>query len=128
MLGGLLLLLAVVAVGETEILVDVAYATFRNLTYDGLWLFTWPVGIVLTVIAVVVHRIPDGRLWTTPIVGFTLLFWLLPLIRGGARRVGAGDSGNRILAHILAVIVTFLVLAAIDVWPASDENGETVPR
>ena len=128
MLGGLLLLLAVVAVGEPEILVNVTYATFRNLTYDGLWLFTWPAAIVLTVIAVVVHRIPDGRLWTTPIVGFTLLFWLLPLIRGGARRVGAGDSGNRILAHILAVIVAFLVLAAVDLWPASDENAETVSR
>jgi hypothetical protein len=128
MLGGLSLLVMVLAVGEPEILVDSAYATFRNLTYDGLWLLTWPTVIVLAIVALVVHRIPDGRLWTTPIIGFALLFWLLPLILEGAYGVGAGRSGNRILAHILAVTVTFLVLATIETWPASDENGETVPR
>jgi len=47
-----------------------------------------------------------------PIVGFGLLYGLLPLIREGAWRMGADDSGNRILAHILPVAVLFLVAAA----------------
>jgi hypothetical protein len=60
-------------------------------------------------------------LWTVPILGFGLLYWLLPLLRDGAWRVGTGDSGNRILAHIIAVVVMFLVLAAVE--PMEPELG-----
>ncbi|MGH8916334.1 MAG: hypothetical protein ACRDZM_17690, partial [Acidimicrobiia bacterium] len=112
-LAGLAILLVGYAISQPEIVVRSLEATFRNLTYDGLWLVTWMAALVLLVVALIVHRIPDGRMWTIPIVGFGLLFWPLPLIREGAWRVGAGDSGNRILAHILAVVVAFLILTAV---------------
>jgi len=111
-LGGIGLLLAVFAVNNRDVVADSIVATFRNLTYDGAWLLTWVGALGLLGVALTVHRVPDGRLWTVPIVGFGLLYWLLPLLREGAWRVGAGDSGNRILAHILAVVVVFLVLTA----------------
>lgn len=104
-----------------QILRDSAVATLRNLSAEGFWLLTWPSVIVLAGIALAVHRIPDGRMWTTSIIGFALAFWTLPLVREGAWRVGAGDSGNRILAHFLAIVVTFLVLAAVD-WPEQAEK------
>lgn len=117
------LTLALIALGirNPDILVDSAIATSRNLISDGRWLLTWPAVLVLGMIALFVQRIPEGRLWTTSIIGFGLLFWLFPLLRGTAWRVGTGDSGNRILAHFLPVVVMFLVLAAVDKWqtPAS---------
>jgi hypothetical protein len=75
-------------------------------------MLTWVAALGLLAVALLVQRVPDSRLWTVPILGFGLLYWLLPLLRDGAWRVGTGDSGNRILAHIIAVVVMFLVLAA----------------
>ncbi len=118
-LVGLTILLVVRGIGDPDVLSGSAEATFRNLTYDGLWLVTWIATLTLLAVALAIHRIPDGRQWTIPIAGFGLLYWLLPLIRDGAWRVGAGDSGNRILAHILPVVVIFLVLAAVEHAPSA---------
>jgi hypothetical protein len=117
---------ALVALGirNPDVLIYSAMATYRNLMSDGMWLLTWPAVLVLGIVALLVHRIPEGRLWTTSIIGFGLLFWLLPLLREGAWRVGTGDSGNRILAHFLPVVVTFLVLAAVDKWPCAYQPSE----
>jgi hypothetical protein len=100
-------------------------ATVRNLTYDGLWLGTWLATLGLLLVALVVQRVPDSRLWTVPILGFGLLFWALPGLREGPWRVGTGDSGNRILAHILAVVVGFLVLAATE--PVASRMANPTP-
>jgi hypothetical protein len=120
---GLAMLLVIYGVGAPDLVARSLDATLRNVTYDGLWLVTWIASPVLLVVALAVHRIPDGRLWTVPIVGFGLLYWLLPLLRDGAWRVGAGDSGNRILAHILPVVAVFLVVAALGEG-ASPEKAE----
>jgi hypothetical protein len=116
-LAGLALVVAGYGIRSPDVVINSVQSTFRNLTYDGLWLITWVAALALLGVALVVQRVPDSRLWTVPILGFGLLFWLLPLIRDGAWRVGAGDSGNRILAHILAVVVAFLVLAAVESQP-----------
>ncbi len=93
-------------------------------------MFTWSIGILLLAVALIVHEVPSSRLWTTPIVGLAVLWWLLPMIREGAWRVGAGDSGNRILAHMLAVVVAFLVFVAVQSWPliGSETDVEEVPH
>ncbi len=105
-------------------------ASFQNIALgQGAWLFTWSVGILLLAVALMVHQVPASRIWTTPIVGFAILWLLLPIIRDGAYRVGTGDSGNRILAHMLAVVVAFLVFAAIGSWSriGSEPGVEEVP-
>ncbi len=121
-LVGIAGLVAVFGVKTPQVLIDSLVSTAQNLTYHGLWLLTWCAAVALLLVALVVQRIDESRLWSVPIVGFGLLFWLLPLIREGAWRVGAGDSGNRILAHILSVVVGFLVLAAIE--PKSAEGAQ----
>jgi hypothetical protein len=113
-LAGLALLVAGYGVRSPDVVVGSINATFRNLTYDGMWMLTWVAALGLLAVALFVQRVPDSRLWTVPILGFGLLYWLLPLIRDGAWRIGTGDSGNRILAHIIAVVVLFLVLAAVE--------------
>jgi hypothetical protein len=127
MLAGLVVLLAAFGAANPDFLVRSALAAFHNLTRDGLWLLTWVAAIPLLAIALVVHRGRDTRLWAVPILGFGLLWWLLPLIRGGAWRVGAGDSGNRILAHILPVVVAFLVLAAAEASAEREAPADLSP-
>jgi hypothetical protein len=124
-LVGLAVVLVAFAIRQPDVLVTSVQATARNVVYDGLWLTTWVALLVLLVIALLVERIPDGRLWTVPIIGFGLLFWLLPLLREGAYRVGSGDSGNRMLAHFLGVAVVFLALAAVD-RDAADRRVDSV--
>jgi hypothetical protein len=129
MLVALVVLVVYLGWRTPEVLVDSAVSTFQNLIYDGLWLLTWVAALGLLLVAIVIHRIPDGRLWTTPIIGFAILFWLLPLLREGAYRVGEGDSGNRMLGHFLALVVAFLVLAAVERNTVSDpvDRGEIAP-
>jgi hypothetical protein len=125
---GLAVLVVIYGIRSPGVVSASVRATFRNLTYDGLWLATWVAVLALLAVALIVHRVPDGRLWIVPIIGFGLLYWLLPLIREGAWRVGAGDSGNRILAHILPVAVLFLVVAAQRSKPSDGEVIETRTR
>jgi hypothetical protein len=122
-LAGLALLVAGYGVRSPDVVVGSIKATFRNLTYDGMWMLTWVAALGLLAVALLVQRVPDSRLWTVPILGFGLLYWLLPLIRDGAWRVGTGDSGNRILAHIIAVVVVFLVLAAVEPTESEPASG-----
>jgi hypothetical protein len=111
--AGLALLLAFYVAADPTVFGMSIEATARNLVRDGFWLLTWVAAIALLVVALIVQVIPDARVWTVPIIGFALLYWALPYVREGAWRVGAGDSGNRILAHYLAVSLIFLVLAAV---------------
>lgn len=111
--AGLALLLAFYVATDPTVFSMSVEATARNLVRDGFWLLTWVAAIALLVVALIVQVIPDARVWTVPIIGFALLYWALPYVREGAWRVGAGDSGNRILAHYLAVSLIFLVLAAV---------------
>jgi hypothetical protein len=113
-LVGLAALLVLFATQQPDLIVESLRATAQNIAYAGWWMTTWVTTLALLPVAILVHRIPDSRLWTTPILGFGLLYWLLPLLREGAYRAGAGDSGSRILAHILPVVVAFSVLAAAD--------------
>ncbi len=107
-------LLAILGQGRSGILYEAATATVLNLSYYGMWLLTWPVTLLLVVIALLLPRFREAKVWTVPIIGFGLLFWLLPLLRDGPYRVGTGDSGNRLIAHILPVVVAFLVMAAVE--------------
>lgn len=117
MLAVMLIALIGLAVVNLDIFAESMDASLQNIVLNrGAWLFTWPVGVLLLVAALVVHRVPASRIWTTPILGFAILWLMLPMIRDNAYRVGAGDSGNRILAHMLAVVVAFLVMAAIRSW------------
>jgi hypothetical protein len=120
LLLGLVAALAIFAAGRTEVLLYSVIATVLNVAYYGIWLLSWSVALVLLVVALIVHRVPLGRMWTVPIGGFGLLFFLLPLLRDGAYRLGPGDSGNRILAHFIPVVVAFLVLAAIGEEPMAE--------
>lgn len=97
-------------------------ATASNLASEGHWAFTWWVLPLAAVAAWAVLRFPHQRLWTAPLAAFTAIFFLLPFLREGGYRIGTGDSGNRILMHILPVVLGYVILAAG--WGAA--RGATV--
>ena len=121
MLVAMLLGFAFLAWRDLEVVGDTAKATVMNVESGG-WLFTWAALTAVTVVALFRHRIPHGRVWTVPVMAFGLLYWILPLLREGAWRVGTGDSGNRILIHFVAIVVGMVVLAA-----ARAEDAPTRP-
>lgn len=85
--------------------------TALNVGWRGVWMFTWTVLVPLLAIALLVHRVERSRLWTGTVVGFALVYFLTPVLRGNPWRLGTGDSGNRMLAHVLLVAVAFVVMA-----------------
>jgi len=129
LVGLLGLVLGIFIAVDPGMLVDSVEATVSNLVlFQGRWHVTWPVLLALIGGALVFARGPDTRLWSVPVVGYLLIWWLLPYLRGNPWRVGTGDSGNRILAHIIFVAVAYLVIAAARTYVADGEppEGEAV--
>jgi hypothetical protein len=138
MLPALAALLAAYTVVDPSILGNSLWVTAVNMGPDftfryspggsGLWMHaTWLAAIGLVAAAVVVERIPWSRIWKAPIFGFGLLYFLLPYLRGSPWRVGYGDSGSRIVAHILLVMVAFVVLVVLERGETVDDDPAALP-
>lgn len=128
LIGGLAAVLAVFVAVEPATFTASADATFRNVVLlEGHWQVTWPAVTSMVAVALLIGRDPSLRLWVVPVVGYGLLWWLLPFLRDGPWRVGTGDSGNRILAHILFPAVVYVVLAVASTNPASSQREELAP-
>ncbi len=117
MMAGLLLGLVGFAAVSPDLLGASIEAAFQNVVLsEGAWLSTWSIAFPLLVVALLIHDVSVEKPWTTPIINFALLSFLLPMVQGGAWRVRTGDSGNRILAHIIALVVACLILASVRSW------------
>jgi hypothetical protein len=97
---------------DPEILLEAVGATAQNLAGEGLWGVSWIVLGLLVAGAVFSEGFENDRFFVIPIAGFGVMFWLLVYLREGTYRVGAGDSGNRILAHVFLVAVAYVAIAA----------------
>jgi hypothetical protein len=110
MLGGL----AVLTLRDPTILSESLSISFDNLVRgDGRWALTWVALALLLPVATAVSSFAEQSLWTRPVWGYLVLFWLLPYLRDEPWTPGTGDSGVRILAHVVVVAVALLVLAAV---------------
>jgi hypothetical protein len=110
--AGLVLAVPALIWFEPELMGDTIRATRLNLTGAGLWQSTWLVLVPLLVLATLVRGVPLRGLWATPALGYLPLVIALAFLRGAAYREGPGDSGNRLLMHMLLVAVLYVVLAA----------------
>jgi hypothetical protein len=100
------------SIATPAIMRDALAATAQNMFGRGLWGVTWPVLIVASVIAYSTSRFLNDRVFTIPMAGYAVLFFMLAYLREGTYRVGEGDSGNRVLAHVVLVAITYVALAA----------------
>lgn len=70
--------------------------------------------------------LPFQRVLLLPMISFVLAIPVFAYLRGDAYRVGFGDSGNRMLMHIVFVVVLYLMLAAgaaaLDLVADQDES------
>lgn len=80
-----------------------------NILRDGGWGITWIALFFLFIAALFMARFPQESLFTYTILSFGLLFNSLNLFRGGWR-VGWGDSGNRMLIHIIFIVGFYIFL------------------
>jgi hypothetical protein len=96
------------AVADPEMFSESLEATAVNLTGSGGWGLTWPVLIALSVLALSLDPVPGSRLLVAPIAGFVALLWASPVLRDVAYRVGTGDSGSRMLAHVFLVVLFWI--------------------
>lgn len=85
--------------------------TLRNIAGEGLWHATWIVIPLLVAFLALTTRVRHQRMLLTPIIGFLPLMILLGVVRGGGYRLGNGDSGNRMLMHVLLVALAYVVVA-----------------
>ncbi len=84
-------------------------ALLINLLRDGDWGITWIVLPLLFIAALFLARVPAEGFFVATIVAFGLLFNSINLFRGGWRP-GWGDSGNRMLVHIIFVLAFYVFL------------------
>lgn len=110
--GGAWVLVAGLSIRQPETLVVAAKSTARNLTYAGSWGSSLLVLAVLLAIAVVARRAAAEQALLFPLLTFVPVAILLAFLRGGAYRVGPGDSLNRMLLHVLPIAVVALALTA----------------
>jgi hypothetical protein len=80
-----------------------------NILRDGGWGITWMALFFLFIAALFMARFPQESLFTYTILSFGLLFNSLNLFRGGWR-AGWGDSGNRMLVHIIFIMGFYIFL------------------
>ena len=121
--AALWLVAAVLTLANRATFLSAVDATLRNVLFDGLWGVSLAVLVLLLLqgaIATALDRV-DALLFG--VVGFVPLGLVLGLVRGGSGyRVGAGDSLNRMIIHVvpLAVLAAGLLVGARSRsrWPA----------
>ncbi len=88
-----------------------ASAMGANLASDGAWSLFWYVTPVLFVTAVVVVRFRLQEGFVYPLATWPLALLFFTFLRDSGYRVGAGDSGNRMMMHVVFVLILYLVTA-----------------
>ena len=111
-IGLWLVLLAFIAI-KPGIFYDSIIATYYNvISLSGYWGSSVVILGILVVTALVMTDIPGKIFLRFPITTYIPMFFILAYLRGGAYRVGGGDSLNRMLIQVVPLAVLFVAAAA----------------
>lgn len=86
-------------------------ALFRNLVETGNWGHAWGIIGVGLLIALALPRLPHGQLFSIGLPSYAFMIVGMGMFRV-PYRIGWGDSGNRMLTHIVPLVVLFLAMKA----------------
>jgi hypothetical protein len=121
MFGGLVLMLAVMIIIKPEHMKNSVMVTIKNLFESGGWGITWMLFGFLLVISFAGPRVPGEQLFFYGICSFLLLLMGIVFFRNPFR-IGWGDSGNRMLTHILPIVVLYVLMKAARSSPEKKNN------
>ena len=82
---------------------------FINLLKDGRWGVIWIALPILFIFAVLIKKVKHESVFTIYIISFLLIFNSINIFRYGWRR-GWGDSGNRMLLHVVFILAFYVFL------------------
>jgi hypothetical protein len=134
--AGLLAGLGMVLVSEPGNLHEAIRNTIDNMLFaiwwpqtwiSYWWGMTWFTMLLLALVSLTLPRIPHERLFALGIPAFFVLVFDFLLVRGGYR-LGWGDSANRMLVHILPVIVFYFALKYYRARSVTDEHVSAFAR
>jgi hypothetical protein len=111
MLGSLVVLLIFMVIQKPNHMMLSAWIMIKNLFESGGWGITWLVFVFLLVILLPGPRVPWEGLFFFGISSFIAMLLALVYFRNPFR-LGWGDSANRMLTHILPVIVLYVLMKA----------------
>jgi len=109
MLGLLLLVLVFMVFQKPEHMMDSITAIIKNMIESGRWGITWIIFILLLVFSLTQPRVPKEELFFYFISSFFSLLLAISYFRAPFR-LGWGDSANRMLTHILPIIILYVLM------------------
>lgn len=99
------------------------YSIYQNLILGkGLWGLSMVILGYFALIATVLTREKTLSFLRFPLTAFVPLMFIIAYLREGAYRVGAGDSFNRMLLHILPLLVLYIIVATISILLSHQSN------
>lgn len=112
-IGMLLILMLLIISGVLTIIkMNHAYLNLKvmieNMFMYGSWGYTWVIVLMMVILTVVMNEFPESKYFLTCIIGYFLVMFILFMFRPQPVRLGFGDSANRMLIHILPVLVFYL--------------------
>lgn len=96
--------------GTTK-LFDTLRAMGANIAVEGYWSSFWWIAPLILVACVAATRIRHRQILLWGLAAYPVLLLTFIFLRGSAYREGPGDSGNRMLVHIVFVVGLFLIVS-----------------
>jgi len=112
MLGLLLLILVFMVFQKPEHMMDSLTAIIKNMIESGRWGITWIIISLLLVFSLAQPRVPKEELFFYGISSFFSLLLVISYFHGPFR-LGWGDSANRMLTHILPIIILYVLMTTV---------------
>lgn len=102
------------------------HATYQNLVLgDGLWGLSVIVLTYLSLAVIFISRDKTLVFLRFSITAFVPLMFIVAYLRDGAYRVGPGDSFNRMLMHILPLVVLLIIVGTISILRDQSDKNHT---
>jgi len=127
MLSSLFLMVVAMVIFKPEHMIISVWITIRNVLEAGGWGITWLLFGFLFILSLPGPRVPWEKLYSYGI--FSFLFLLLGIVYfRNPFRLGWGDSANRMLTHILPIIMSYIVMKVAKGSSIKDSSGSKAPK
>lgn len=106
MVGALLVLLLA---GRGDIIGFSASVLWKNMNRSSDWGYFWYVIPVMVLLCTVSTRVTDEKRYIYGIAAYMILLLILPVLRDNPYRIGSSDSGNRMLIHVIPLMMLYVL-------------------